>query len=202
MAQLSLTVVDGLVIGVVLISAAFAALRGLVRETFAILQWLAGGYVALRFTPEVQPLLKGAIPPPWLEWLLVFIGIFLIVFIPLALISRRVSDMVKHSDVGMVDRVLGLLFGVARGLVIVGLVYMTYAALVPQKNHPASLTQARSYRLIRVSSEILRELVPAAASDAKGNGDQGGAATKTAGARLHGTLDTLFGTNEGSGTSQ
>jgi membrane protein required for colicin V production len=202
MAQLSITAVDALVIGIVLISAGFAMLRGLIHETFAILEWIAGGYVALRFTPLFQPLLNGAIKPPWLEWLLVFIGTFLVVFIPLSIMSHRLSQMVKQSDIGPVDRVLGFVFGVARGLVIVGLAYIAFTALVPAKDHPASLTQARSFPLIRNTSEILRELAPRGifASNPNASVDDTISATKTAGASGSGALDTLVETNGGSGT--
>jgi membrane protein required for colicin V production len=177
-------------------------LRGLIHETFAILEWVAGGYVALRFTPVFQPLLNGAVRPPWLEWLLVFIGTFLLVFIPLSIMSYRLSQMVKQSEIGPVDRVLGLVFGAARGLVIVGLAYIAFTALVPLKNHPASLTQARSFPLIRNTSEILRELAPhdIFLSNLNASENDSPSSAKTAGAGPSGALDTLLETNGGSGT--
>jgi membrane protein required for colicin V production len=161
MSQLSLTAIDIVIILVVLVSAGFAMLRGLVHETFAILAWVAGGYVAVRAAPALQPLLGGAITPFWLERVAVLLGTFLIVFIPLVIISRRLSARVKSSAAGPVDRVLGLVFGIARGLVIVGLVYIAFSALVPVKNHPQTLTKARLFPIIRTTSEVLRELVPA-----------------------------------------
>jgi len=202
MAQLSLTAVDVLVIAILLISGGFAMLRGLIHETFAILEWVAGLYVAVRFTPVFQPLFNGAIRPPWLEWVLVFIGTFLLVFIPLSIMSHRLSAMVRQSEIGPVDRVLGLVFGIARGLVIVGLAYIAFGALVPAKDHPASLTQARSFPLIRNTSEILRELAPRGilAGSPSASEDDSTSVTKTAGAGGSGALDTLFGTNGGSGT--
>jgi len=161
MSQLSLTAIDIVIILVVLVSAGFAMLRGLVHETFAILAWVAGGYVAVRAAPALQPLLGGAITPFWLERVAVLLGIFLIVFIPLVIISRRLSARVKSSAAGPVDRVLGLVFGIGRGLVIVGLVYIAFSALVPIKNHPQTLTKARLFPIIRTTSEVLRQLVPA-----------------------------------------
>jgi membrane protein required for colicin V production len=201
MPQLSLTAVDALIIGVVLISAGLAMFRGLIHETFAILEWIAGGYVALRFTPVFQPLLNGAIKPAWLEWLLVFIGTFLLVFIPLSIMSHRLSAMIKQSDIGPVDRVLGLVFGIARGFVIVGLAYIAFSTLVPLKDHPASLTQARSFPLIRNTSEILRELAPVGifASNNNASVDDSTSVTKTAGAGAPSALDRLLGTNGGGG---
>src|SRR4051812_26120910 len=108
MGELSVTTIDVVVIVVILVSAGFAMFRGLIHETFSILEWVAGLYVALRFTPVFQPLLNGVISPPWLERAAVFIGTFLLVFIPLSIMSHRLSEMVKKSEIGPVDRTLGL----------------------------------------------------------------------------------------------
>ncbi len=162
MGDLSITVIDAVVIGVILLSAGFATWRGLIHETFAIFEWVAGIYVALRFTPVFQPLLRGVISPPWLAYILVLFGTFLIVFIPLSIFSHRLSDVVKKSEIGPVDRALGLVFGIGRGLVIVGLGYIGFATLVPIRDHPATLTHAKLFPLVRNTSEVLLGLVPGA----------------------------------------
>src|SRR5258706_4274270 len=135
MGQLSVTAIDILVVVVILVSAGYAAYRGLVHETFTIIEWVAAGYIALRFTPLFQPLLHDYISPPWLEWIAVFAGTFLLVFIPLSIMSHRLSEVVKKSDVGPIDHTFGLVYGVGRGVVIVGLAYIAFAALVPAGNH-------------------------------------------------------------------
>jgi membrane protein required for colicin V production len=53
-----------------------------------------------------------------------------------------------------------LVFGIGRGLVIVGLAYIAFAMLVPLRDHPMALTEARLYPLIQDTSEVLLELVP------------------------------------------
>ena len=58
------------------------------------------------------------------------------------------------------DRVLGLVFGVFRGLVIVGIAYIAFAGLVPSRDHPDALTQARLFPLIRETSEVLLGMAP------------------------------------------
>ena len=168
MGELSITAVDVLVAVVLLVSALFATWRGLVSETFAIFEWVAGGFAALRFTPTFQPLLRGVVEPAWLEYLLVFLGTFLLVFIPLSIFSHRFSEFVKRSEVGPVDRALGLVFGVGRGLVVVGIAYIAFTALVPPRDHPEALTHARLYPLIRQTSEVLLGLVPGQQSGVAG----------------------------------
>ena len=160
MGEMSITSLDVLVAAVLVLSAGFAMWRGLVHETFAILEWVAGAYVALRFTPSFVPLVGDFISPAWLRYTIVFIGTFLIVFIPLSFLSHRLEEAVRRSEIGPVDRALGLVFGIARGLVIVGFAYIAYAALVPQADRPATLTRAWSYPLIQNVSAVLIDLVP------------------------------------------
>jgi membrane protein required for colicin V production len=157
----SITGVDVLVVVVVLVSGGFAMWRGLVSETFTIIDWVVAAFVALRLTPSFQPLLRDVISPSWLEYVVVFIGSFLLMFIPLSILNHRLSEMVKKSEIGPVDRVLGLIFGVGRGLVIVGVAYIAFAAMVPLRDHPDTLTKARLFPLIRETSEVLLGLAAA-----------------------------------------
>jgi membrane protein required for colicin V production len=86
--------------------------------------------------------------------------LFLVVYIPLAFLSRRISNSVRSSALGPLDRVLGVAFGVVRGLVTVGLVYIGFVHYVPAHDHPASFTHARSLPLMQKTAEVLRSLVP------------------------------------------
>jgi membrane protein required for colicin V production len=160
MGDFSITVVDVMVVAVVLVSAGYAAWRGLVSETFAIFEWVAATYIALRFTPTFQPLVRGAIATPWLQYATVFLCTFLLVFIPLSIMAHRFAESVRRSEVGPVDRTLGFVFGIGRGLVIVGVAYIAFAALVPMRDHPTTLTRARLFPLILNTSDVLLSLVP------------------------------------------
>src|SRR5688572_11985766 len=124
MSGLSITTIDLVVIAIISLSAIVALWRGLVRETFSIIEWVASAYVALRFAPTFQPMLADVIASPWLAWVAGFVGTFLVVFIPLSMLTHRFAEIIKRSEIGAVDRALGLAFGVGRGLVIVGLSYI------------------------------------------------------------------------------
>jgi len=199
MSGLPVTTIDLVVITVILISALLALWRGLVRETFSIFEWVASAYVALRLAPIFQPMLAGIVESPLLAWIAVFVATFLIVLIPLSILTHRFSEIVKRSEIGPVDRVLGFVFGIGRGLVIVGLAYIAFASLVPAEEHPPVLTGARLFPLIQNSSEVLLSLVPGTESEG-GTASQGdGQQTKTYGAQDRGALDRLF---EATGRSQ
>ena len=164
----SVTVVDFLVVGVILLSALFAMWRGLVQETLSIVAWVAAAYSALRFYPLLQPLLENYIASPRLASLAAGAIIFLVVLIPLSFLSHRFGENVKHSEIGPVDRSLGFVFGVGRGLVIIGIAYIAFTALVPTRDHPGWLTHARLLPLIQSTSDVLLSLVPDRGLDADG----------------------------------
>jgi membrane protein required for colicin V production len=208
MSHLSLTAIDYVALAVILISAAYAMFRGLVYETLAIIAWLAAGYAALRLTPLLRPFVHGQISSPLLETIIVGAGIFLFVFLPLSFASRRIADAVKKSRLGMVDRVFGLVFGVGRGLVIVSLAYIAFAALVPAQNRPDTLTKARLFPAIRDTSDVLRSLLPGSKSSGRGGERQSAAfehvnvTISPYGAAEAGGLDTFPPKAESGGSSR
>ena len=57
--------------------------------------------------------------------------IFLIVLIVVHLVTARLSDAILDSRIGMIDRILGFLFGIARGFVLIVIPYMFYEAFFP-----------------------------------------------------------------------
>jgi membrane protein required for colicin V production len=86
--------------------------------------------------------------------------VFLVVLIPLSIATSRLAQGVQHSPVGFIDRVLGIAFGVVRGVVVLGLAYLVFTAFVPIRSQPKWLTTARTLPLIQSSSEVLLSLVP------------------------------------------
>lgn len=206
MGHLSVTAIDLLVGVVILVSAGFAAFRGLIHETFAIIEWVVAAILALRLTPVFQPLLRDVISPAWLAWIVAFLGVFLLALIPFSIVSHRLSQAVKKSEIGPIDRAFGFFFGIGRGLVIVGLAYIAFSALVPARSFPESLTKARLYPLIRDTGAVLRSLGPARLEErdvqtAAQNPVSQAPSAKTYGAKDRSALDRLFETSAGGGNS-
>lgn len=159
MGALSFSFVDVLVVAVILVSAGYAAWRGFVQESLSIFAWAAAAFAALYFGPAVVPLLKGVLSG-WVAIIAAYAAVFLIVVIPLSFVSFRFAENVRHSPVQGLDRALGLAFGVARGLVIVGILYLVFSMLVPIPKQPRWMTEARLLPLIQETSEVVLAVIP------------------------------------------
>jgi membrane protein required for colicin V production len=157
---MNLTFVDILVGLVLAVSTFYAAWRGFLHETLAIFAVVAAGFAALYFGPWLFLWMHQHIATKWLAVVAADAAVFLAVCIPLAFLSRRISNSVKSSALGPLDRMLGVAFGVLRGLAIVGLAYIGFVYYVPPHDHPASFTHARTLPLMEKTAEVLRSLVP------------------------------------------
>jgi uncharacterized membrane protein required for colicin V production len=97
---------------------------------------------------------------PWLGVLIGYALVFLVVLIPLSFMSFRFAGTVKNSPVGTLDRVLGAVFGIVRGLAIIGLAYIAFTYVVSVKSQPDWVAKAWTLPIIKSSSEVLLSLVP------------------------------------------
>jgi membrane protein required for colicin V production len=158
--NISFGFLDVVVVGVVLVSAIYATYKGLVAESLAIFGWVAAAYATLYFGPWCAYWMSGMITPEWLGEIVGYAVVFLVVLLPLAFASARISDNVKKSQVGTLDSVLGTGFGLLRGVAIVGIAYLVFTAAVPIGSQPEWVTRARTMPAIRVSAEIVASLIP------------------------------------------
>ena len=126
---------DAFLLAVVAISGMVAMYRGLTREILSILSWVAAAaacvYFVFKFKPQAQQIADQFHTPLLVAQVAVGGLVFLVVLIVVHLITSRVSDTVLDSRVGAIDRILGALFGIARGFVLVVIPYMFYEAFVP-----------------------------------------------------------------------
>jgi membrane protein required for colicin V production len=133
---------DAALIAILVISGLVAMYRGLTREVLSILSWVAAAgaclYFVFKYRAEAQQIAEQFHVPLLVAQVAVGGLIFLVVLIVVHLITARISDTVLDSRVGAIDRVLGLLFGVARGFILVVIPFMFYEAFVtkPEQQYP------------------------------------------------------------------
>jgi len=94
-------------------------MRGAVREVLAIAGWIAALYVARTYASQLVPLLPPDIPTEPLKVLAAFIILMLGVLLVASLLSIALSSIIKKIGLNWLNRGVGGLFGLARGLLIV-----------------------------------------------------------------------------------
>lgn len=138
-----MTWTDAVMLAIIAISGLLAMVRGLVREILGIGAWIGAALAGLTFYPHVEPLLDGIVNNPKLIVPVAFAIVFLVVLVILLVISAWIGSMVRDSVLSGLDRSLGLVFGLARGAVIVCLLYVGLSMLLQPAEWPAGLVNAR-----------------------------------------------------------
>lgn len=139
-----MTWVDLAVLGVLVVSAFLAFLRGLVREVLGIGAWVGAVMAAIATLPMAREVARKWITEPaWIDPVS-FLAVFLVTLIVLSLAARMIGGMVRGSALGGVDRSLGLVFGLARGAALVIVAYIVGGLVVPVDHWPAPVLQARA----------------------------------------------------------
>ena len=106
---------DYVVIGIVALSLLFGLWRGVVGEIIALVAWVLAIFVAVEFGAQVGAALFTGMSDPALRTLAGCVVIFVGVLVVMALFRMLVRSMVKALGLSVSDRILGMLFGLARG---------------------------------------------------------------------------------------
>ena len=154
-----ISILDLAVIGVVLISALLAAVRGFTREVLAIFAWVAAAAAAWFLHPLLLPYAKQHISNPTVALVAALGGIFLVTLIMVSVITVKVSDLILDSRIGALDRTLGFVFGAARGLLICVIGWVFLAWLV-QGKMPEWATAAKTRPMLENTGNALMAMLP------------------------------------------
>ncbi|MFL6797857.1 MAG: CvpA family protein [Xanthobacteraceae bacterium] len=155
-----ITLLDIILIGVMLVSALLAMIRGFMREVLSIAAWVIAAVVTLYAYAKLLPLAKTYFNNDVVAAGVVVGGTFLGTLLIVSVITVRFSDMVLDSRVGALDRTLGFLFGLARGLVIVVVAFLFFAWLVPERSQPEWVRSAKSRVVLQGTGDWLISMLP------------------------------------------
>jgi membrane protein required for colicin V production len=161
MGSSSLSKFDYIVLGLLLVSAGVGFLRGAVREVAAIVALLGAAALAVFGLPVTAPFVRHFVHPAWLGGIAALLGVFLGAYIVLRLMGAALARRVQQTDVlGALDRTLGLLIGLVRGLVVLGALYLMFNAATPADLQPSWILNARTWPLARTMGRLLQAVAP------------------------------------------
>lgn len=127
--------VDYLIIAIVVVSAAISVLRGFLREAISLLGWVLAFWLALTFADDLSALFAKSISQPSVRHAVAFFIIVVATLIITAVVMYLVRLIVNKTEITGTDRALGIVFGIARGVVIVAILVL-FAGLTALPKDP------------------------------------------------------------------
>ena len=121
---------DIAILAVILISALISLVRGFVKESISLATWLIAGFIALTYYLVLADLLIPYIESPTLSQAVAFAILFITTLIVGAIINYMISQLVSKTGLSGTDKALGVIFGAARGVLIVAMIVL-FAGLTP-----------------------------------------------------------------------
>jgi membrane protein required for colicin V production len=172
---------DYAILAVIAISVLVGALRGFIREVFSLLVWCAAFLVAYYFAGDVAAMMEDSVTLPSARTAMGFTGLFVAVLLVGGLINYLLGRLVVTTGLSGTDRLLGGVFGAARGLALIVAVLLV-AGFTPIPADPwwkESQSIERLMPLVDWAAEFLPEQVvehldfePKEENAAKTDGDQ------------------------------
>ena len=160
------TFVDGAVALIIILSGVLAYSRGLTRELFAILGWIAAAVAALYFAPVVEPFMHE-IPAVGdffagscvISTIAAFTLIVALCLLILSVFSPFFAGVVADSALGFIDKILGFVFGILRGLLLIAVAFLVFVNLSAEETIP-QLETAATRPLMEESAAVIENNLP------------------------------------------
>lgn len=127
---------DIFILGIVGLSALVSLFRGLVREVLSLVGWGVACWVAFRYSGTLAPTLGGSLDlPPSALVAIAFLALLVGVLFAFGIVNFLIGKLISTTGLGGTDKILGMLFGIARGLAII-VILVIFAGLTPLPGDP------------------------------------------------------------------
>ena len=168
-------IIDIVVGAIVLISAIISFLRGFIREVLTIAGVVGGVFAAIFFGQTLSPTFKNwlgvaegeevgklfdIVPMNIVADICAYATIFIIVVITLSVISHFTVGAAKAMGLGPIDRTLGVIFGIVRAVVLLGLIYLPFHLLMDEDSKAKYFADSKTHVFIEKTSDVIVKFFP------------------------------------------
>ncbi|WP_455479770.1 CvpA family protein [Bartonella sp. B23] len=155
-----ITVLDGIVVAVILLSAFLAMLRGFSRELLSLVSWVIAAVATLFLFKPFLPFFEQYLSNKMIALITTLVTIFVVILIITSIIAMKISDFIIDSRIGIIDRTIGFVFGALRGLFIMVIGMLLISALIKPEHQANWLTNATTKPVLDSLGQKVLEILP------------------------------------------
>lgn len=108
----------------IVVSMLISLFRGFVKEIISLVTWILAAWIGFFYSPKLAEIFRHYIENPTLRVVLAFILLFVVVLIIGTLINILLSRFVKTVGLSTLDRMIGIMFGFIRGIILVAVIVL------------------------------------------------------------------------------
>lgn len=153
----NLDVVFLVIVGV---SALVAIARGVTKELLSITGWILAAVSVYYLLPVVDPIMQKYIASEVLSSLVSGMVILIMFCIFWVLAADKISTQIRFSKLSALDRILGFIFGIFRGVIIVILLQIMISSLIPEESQKGVFAESKYFKLAGDAAGPIKSLIP------------------------------------------
>lgn len=156
-----MTVFDLMCLAILAASAALGYVRGGAREVATVIAFVIAALLAVVSLRVTGPIARHAIHIGFLANALAILVVFAVIYAVLRLAGRKLIQRIPGADAGSKpDRIIGAGFGLVRGIVALGVLFLLFTVATPPERTPRWVKHAALYPLSRAAGRVLIALAP------------------------------------------
>ena len=137
-----------------------AITRGFTTEALSLVAWVAAIILTLQGHPYLYPYVVEYVQPDFMASIITYAALGIFSLLIFKFVAVMAGKLIKESHIGALDRGLGALFGMARGMLIVSFLYLLTTPFYSPGNYPEWFEEAKSRPLIEYGASIINSLNP------------------------------------------
>ena len=160
-AHVQMNAFDAIVLGILVLSGLLSLFRGFIREVLSIFAWVGAAMITLYNADKVAAALKPSLGGGAASIIVGTLGTYFVALIIISIINMILMKYLKPaSEVGGIDKVLGLIFGVVKGTIIVILGFYILTFVYDENSMPEEVRTAWSYPRLQSATKVFIGYMP------------------------------------------
>jgi len=127
---------DWTIVTIVGVSSLISIARGFVREAISLVVWTLAFFIAVSFHERLAVLMHGYVQSASLRYIFSFAALFIATLLLGSMVKYLLAELVKVTGLRSTDRMLGVVFGLGRGIIMVMALLLLLPLVIPVDQDP------------------------------------------------------------------